>query len=58
MGEEIVIEIEKRRLIALGREDLVPNIAHVAKVKDGLGYDIVSIRLYPSITAVRHRHLA
>jgi|GEM_PF-2242265 len=42
MGEEIVIEIEKRRLTAIGREDLIPNIAHVAKVRDDLGYDIVS----------------
>jgi len=43
MGEDIAIEIEKRRLTAIGREDLIPNIAHVAKVRDGLGYDIVSM---------------
>ena len=43
MGEELVIEIEKRRLKSLSREDLIPKIAHVAKVKDGLGYDIISM---------------
>lgn len=43
MGEELVIEIEKRRLASLNREDLIPKIAHVAKVKDGLGYDIISV---------------
>ncbi len=43
MGEELVIEIEKRRLKSLNREDLIPKIAHVAKAKDGLGYDIISV---------------
>ena len=43
MGEELVIEIEKRRLSLLNRADLIPKIAHVAKCKDGLGYDIISI---------------
>lgn len=41
-GEEIAIEIEKRRLEKLGRSDLVSKITHVAKNKDGLGYDIIS----------------
>ena len=43
MGEELVIEIEKRRLEAMNREDLIPRIAHVAKYKDGLGYDLISV---------------
>jgi hypothetical protein len=43
MGEELVIEIEKRRLEAMDREDLIPKIAYVAKYKDGLGYDIISM---------------
>lgn len=41
-GELIAIEIEKRRLTALGRTDLLDRITHVAKYKDGLGYDIIS----------------
>ncbi len=41
-GEEIAIEIEKRRLSSLGRADLISKIAHVAKYKDGLGYDLIS----------------
>lgn len=41
-GEEIAIEIEKRRLISLDREDLILKITHVAKYKDGLGYDLIS----------------
>lgn len=44
-GEEITIEIEKHRLKSLGREDLISKITHVAKKKDGLGYDIISIDL-------------
>lgn len=43
MGEKLVIEIEKRRLESMNREDLIPKIAHVAKFKDGLGYDIISV---------------
>ncbi len=43
MGEEIVVEIEKRRLQTLNRPDLIPKIAHVAKYKDGLGYDVISV---------------
>ena len=41
-GEEIAIEIEKRRLEEMGRPDLVSKITHVAKNKDGLGYDVIS----------------
>lgn len=41
-GEEIAIEIEKRRLLSINRGDLISKITHVAKVKDGLGYDIIS----------------
>lgn len=44
-GEEIAIEIEKRRLKLIGREDLISKIAHVAKYKDGLGYDLISTDL-------------
>lgn len=43
MGEAIVIEIEKRRLLAMNRADLIPKIAHVANYKDGLGYDVISV---------------
>jgi hypothetical protein len=41
-GEEIAIEIERRRLSSLDREDLISKITHVAKYKDGLGYDLIS----------------
>lgn len=43
MGEQIAVEIEKRRLSSIHREDLIPKITHVAKFKDGLGYDIISV---------------
>lgn len=42
LGEKIAIEIEKRRLISINRDDLISRITHVAKYKDGLGYDIIS----------------
>lgn len=42
LGEKIAIEIEKRRLTSLNRSDLISRITHVAKYKDGLGYDIIS----------------
>lgn len=42
-GEDIAVEIERRRLTAIGREDLIPKIVQVARVKDGLGYDIISV---------------
>lgn len=41
-GEEIAVEIEKRRLSDLGRSDLVDKIVNLAKKKDGLGYDLTS----------------
>ena len=44
-GEEIAVEIERRRLKKLGREDLSEKITNVARVKDGLGYDIISTDL-------------
>ena len=42
-GEEIAVEIEKRRLSKLGREDLIGRIIPVGKKKDGLGYDVRSV---------------
>lgn len=42
-GEEIAVEIEKRRLRDLGREDLIERIIPVGQKKDGLGYDVRSI---------------
>ena len=42
-GEKIAIEIEKRRLRDLGREDLLHLIDYVAESKDGAGYDIISV---------------
>lgn len=42
-GEEIAIEIEKRRLKHLGREDLVERIIPVGQERDGLGYDVQSV---------------
>ena len=41
-GEDIAVEIERRRLADIGRMDLVEKVANVAKVKDGLGYDLIS----------------
>lgn len=43
MGEAIVMELERRRLLSINRPDLIPKIAHVANYKDGLGYDIISM---------------
>ncbi len=43
IGEKYVVEIEKRRLTEMKREDLLPLIEHVASKKDGLGYDIISV---------------
>ncbi len=44
-GESIAIKIEKERLHALGRDDLILQIKHVAKKKDGYGYDIESVTI-------------
>ncbi len=41
-GEEIAVEIERRRLKEMGRPDLISKIAHISKIKDGLGYDLIS----------------
>ena len=41
-GEKLAIQIEQRRLTDLGYPDLAKKIDHVAKLKDGLGYDIAS----------------
>lgn len=38
-GEVLVLNFEKKRLRALGKNDLAD---HVEKVKDGMGYDIIS----------------
>ena len=42
-GEELVVQYERARLQAAGREDLACQINHVAKLEgDGAGYDIAS----------------
>lgn len=43
LGEKVVLEYEKQRLIDLGREDLAKKVCHVSVEKgDGEGYDILS----------------
>ena len=43
LGEELVLEYEKKKLSGLGRIDLVNAIEHVSKTQgDGTGYDIKS----------------
>ena len=43
LGEELVFEYEKKRLIAAGKADLANSIDHVARTQgDGTGYDIKS----------------
>lgn len=43
IGENIVMVLERERLVKLGRPDLAAQIEHVSKTKgDGLGYDIIS----------------
>lgn len=42
-GEYIVLNLERARLMSLGREDLVARIKHVSQDEDGLGYDIESV---------------
>ena len=44
-GEEIAIRIERDRLMAMGREDLITYINHIARQQDGCGYDIESVTL-------------
>lgn len=41
-GEKYVIQIEKNRLIELGRNDLAEKIKWVAQEDDSIGYDIIS----------------
>lgn len=42
-GEEYVLNVERDRLIAIGRDDLSGKVAWVAQeIEDGLGYDIES----------------
>lgn len=42
-GELLILEAERRRLAALGRQDLAENVEHTSvKHGDGLGYDIKS----------------
>ncbi len=46
IGEELTMEIEKKRLIGEGRSDLAKQIERVSKtIGDGLGYDIRSYEL-------------
>lgn len=42
LGEELVINYEKERLINLGRKDLAEKIKWVSKEDDSIGYDIIS----------------
>jgi hypothetical protein len=43
MGEEFVLELEKKRLGGVGRDDLAKRVEWVSRtVGDGLGYDIIS----------------
>ena len=43
IGELLAIEVEKKRLIAEGRQDLADRIEHVARtIGDGLGFDVLS----------------
>ncbi|MCY3898112.1 MAG: DUF3883 domain-containing protein [Caldilineaceae bacterium] len=42
-GEQLVFEFEKRRLLAIGQDELSDRVRWIAKDKgDGLGYDILS----------------
>jgi len=42
LGESLVMDYEKERLIALGREDLASKVDWVGRYADGYGYDILS----------------
>ncbi|PYE48777.1 DUF3883 domain-containing protein [Paenibacillus barcinonensis] len=44
-GEEFVVEIERRRLIEVGRVDLADAVRHVSLFDCGAGYDILSYEL-------------
>lgn len=45
LAEEFIYDSEIEKLIALGREDLLEKVKHVAKEKDGLGYDVKSVNV-------------
>jgi hypothetical protein len=47
-GEEIVMEIERRKLMEAGRKDLAERIDWVSSKIDGLGYDIKSFDISSS----------
>ena len=42
LGEQMVIEYEKNKMILHNREDLIPKIKWVSKEDDSCGYDIIS----------------
>lgn len=44
-AEEFLVQKEQERLVSLGRKDLANKIDHVAKRKDGYGYDVVSFEI-------------
>lgn len=41
-GEKLVIDLEQKRLIALGRKDLASKVERVSLKSDSFGYDIIS----------------
>lgn len=48
-GELLAIELERKRLIAEGRQDLADRIEHVSRtIGDGLGFDILSFEKFGS----------
>ena len=50
LGEELVLNYEKKSLIALNRQDLADKVVHVAKIEgDGAGYDIKSFNIDGSV---------
>jgi hypothetical protein len=43
LGEEFVLEVERHRLLALGRDDLAARVQWVSQtIGDGLGFDVLS----------------
>lgn len=47
-GEEIVVELERRKLVDAGRADLAEQIEWKSKTEDGYGYDIESYEISPN----------
>jgi len=46
MGEELVVEYERTRLLAAGRADLAERVEHISQTQgDGAGYDILTFSL-------------